>query len=142
MAEIAQPIRRAPRRHRATVDVATFTGDVQAALAAFSQDVTYAVLMARSAVTIGRKRQAWSARKELREAEARAHAQCRDTAPFHCHATGPCGVADCKFAEGDLARLDVPGAAGGTPRPQAHSTGGYSLAAAVDPLLDLRAASR
>lgn len=62
--------RRAPRRNRTPVDVDSFTGDVEAALEAFRHDVTYAVAMARSAVSIGRKREVWSARKQQRDQAA------------------------------------------------------------------------
>lgn len=55
-------LRRGSRRAR-PVDVSTFAIDVETALAAFRTDVSYAVLMARSAVTIGRKRDLWQARK-------------------------------------------------------------------------------
>lgn len=58
--------RRAPRRTR-PVDVASFADDVNAALTAFTHDVSYAVLMARSAVTIGRKRDVWQSRKDQRQ---------------------------------------------------------------------------
>lgn len=62
--------RRAPRRSRIPVDVDCFSDDVDAALAAFHKDVTYAVAMARSAVSIGRKREVWSARKQQRDSPA------------------------------------------------------------------------
>lgn len=38
---------------------ADFTNDIDRALDAFREDVSYAVLMARSAVTIVNKRRAW-----------------------------------------------------------------------------------
>lgn len=60
--------RRAPRR-TTPVDAAAFAADVEAALSAFRHDVSYAVSMARSAVTITRKREVWQARKETRLAE-------------------------------------------------------------------------
>lgn len=57
--------RRNPRRTR-PVEVASFTGDVDEALHAFATDVSYAVQMARCAVTIGRKRDVWAARRDQR----------------------------------------------------------------------------
>jgi hypothetical protein len=54
-----------PRSRRTRpVDVASFTTDIDSALRAFATDVSYAVAMARSAVTIGRKRQIWAARNK------------------------------------------------------------------------------
>lgn len=38
---------------------ADFTDDIDNALTAFREDVSYAILMARSAVTITNKRKAW-----------------------------------------------------------------------------------
>lgn len=49
---------------RAAVDVAVFSAEVDAAFAAFERDVAYAVQMARSAVTIGRKRKHWQQRRD------------------------------------------------------------------------------
>lgn len=46
------------------VDPADFTGDIDQALEAFREDVSYAVLMARSAVTITNKRKVWRHRKD------------------------------------------------------------------------------
>lgn len=62
--------RRAPRRSRTPVDVTSFADDVDAAMEAFRHDVTYAVSMARSAVSICRKREVWSARKQQRDQAA------------------------------------------------------------------------
>jgi hypothetical protein len=60
-----------PRRRRTgPVDTSFFFDEVEAALDAFRNDVTYAVLMARAAVTITRKREVWQARRDLRERRA------------------------------------------------------------------------
>ncbi len=136
----APAVRRAPRRAR-PVDVSAFADQVAAALAAFGTDVSYAVSMARAAVVIDRKRRVWQARKDLRDAEAAAHAECATTEAFDCHAVAPCGTGDCKFATGEHAGLHAP-AAGDTARPQRANTGGYSLDAAVNTLADQRADQR
>jgi hypothetical protein len=52
------------------VDVAAFRPHIEAAMTAFASDVSYAVLMARAAVTIGKKREIWQARREHREQRA------------------------------------------------------------------------
>lgn len=62
----ADTLRRKPRRP-SPVDVRIFAEEVENALGAFATDVTYAVLMARAAVTITRKREVWQARRDLRE---------------------------------------------------------------------------
>ncbi len=114
-----------------------FRAVVEAALGAFTADVSYAVAMARAAVVIGRKRAVWAARKELRLAQAQAAAECERTAAFHCHATSACGTGDCKFATGEHAQLAVPAPDGPARRPQ-HPHTGYSLDAAVAALADRR----
>ncbi len=55
-------------RSRATPvqDVNRFRPVVDQALEAFTQDVSYAVHMARAAVTIVRKREVWQARRAAR----------------------------------------------------------------------------
>jgi len=58
-----QPERRTSRRGR-PVDVETFTDKVDSAMTAFRTDATYAVHMARAAVTIGRKRDLWLHRRQ------------------------------------------------------------------------------
>lgn len=122
-------------------DQTRFDDEIAAACAAFATDVSYAVAMARAAVTITRKRDLWLARKELREAEVKARTRCADTGAFDCHAHDPCGTGDCKFAEGHLAALDIPTVlAAATERPQTHCTGPYNIDNAVEPLLALRAA--
>lgn len=109
---------------------------------AIGEDVSYAVLMARAAVTIDRKRAAWQVRKDLREAEQRAHTECRRTPQFTCRTASPCGTGDCKFALGDMALLDVPDCDGRSERPQHNVHGPYSIDAAVAPLLELRNSAR
>lgn len=132
--------RRSSRRNQ-PVNIEAFTDDVKAALTAFGEDVSYAVQIARGAVTIARKRAIWDARRELRAAEKRARAECETNSPFECHAVSPCGVGDCKFVGGDLGRLVVADCDGDTVRPQEHSLGGYSLEPAVEPLLQMRSTS-
>lgn len=127
---------RRPRRAPEPIDVTPFREHIAEALAAFATDVSYAVAMARAAVIIVKKRQVWQARKELRAAEAQAHAECRQ-ATFDCHAVSPCGAGDCKFAQGEYAALDV-AAPGTAVRPQQRSIGGYSLEPAVAALVARR----
>lgn len=50
------------------VDIHRFRPQIDAAMEAFQSDVSYAVLMARAAVTIVRKREVWQARRESRNA--------------------------------------------------------------------------
>jgi hypothetical protein len=63
---MTQAIRR-PRRGTTPIAVEHFRDNIDKALAAFGQDVTYSVLMARAAVTIARKREVWQIRREHRE---------------------------------------------------------------------------
>lgn len=119
------------------MDLSAFTDVVADALTAFTHDVSYAVSIARAASVIRNKRAQAAARRELREAEARAHAECSQTS-FHCNAVGPCGVADCKFAIGDLNLLQVAALPGQTRRPQPNSLSEYSLEPAVAPLAAMR----
>lgn len=121
---------RVSRRAR-PVDVSGFVDQVDTALRAFAVDVSYAVSMAHAAVVIDRKRRVWQARKDLRDAEARAHADCRDVGSFECHAASPCGTGDCKFATDELAALVVADCPGDTVRPQRSNPSSYSLEPAV-----------
>lgn len=131
--------RRSRSRH---TDVTRFAAEVATAYAAFAQDVSYAVAMANSAVTIERKRGVWQARRDVKEAEAAAHRLCRDARPFTCLATSPCGTGDCKFAAGEMTVLDVAHCPGGTARPQASNPWPYTIEAAVKPLARHRAGTR
>ncbi len=58
-----QPAPRIPRP-RGPVDVTRYRREVEVAIHAFGADVSYAVAMARAAVTITRKRAVWQARRE------------------------------------------------------------------------------
>lgn len=51
-------VTRRPRKQSQPVDVAPFRPQIEEAIRAFQADVSYAVEMARAAVTITRKRQA------------------------------------------------------------------------------------
>ncbi len=51
-------------QRRGPVDVTRFHGDVHDAIEAFGIDVSYAVAMARAAVTITRKRAVWQQRRD------------------------------------------------------------------------------
>ncbi len=50
------------------VDLHAFGPHIEQAMNAFQQDVTYAVEMARAAITIARKREIWQARRDARQA--------------------------------------------------------------------------
>lgn len=63
---MTQAILRRTRNRPNPVDIQHFRPQIDAALEAFQQDVSYAVLMARAAVTIARKRQVWQQRRDAR----------------------------------------------------------------------------
>ena len=65
---MTQTLRR-PRKGSNPVDVESFCGLLDQAMKAFATDVSYAVLMARAAVTITRKREVWQQRRTLRQTE-------------------------------------------------------------------------
>ncbi len=127
------------RPQRVPADAGAFREAIDDAYAAFLSDVSYAVSIARAAVSIERKRGVWQARRDAKAAEAAAHTLCRDAEPFTCLATSPCGVGDCKFAGGEMTLLDVAHCPGATARPQLSNTWPYAIEAAVGPLVQLRA---
>ena len=59
--------KRGHRRGYTAVDVAVFSHQIDQAMAAFQADVSYAVQMARAAVTIARKREVWQQRRDARD---------------------------------------------------------------------------
>jgi hypothetical protein len=59
---------RRPRTRVSPVDVSHFRPVVDQAMTAFQSDVSYAVHMARAAMTIVRKREVWQARRDAQEA--------------------------------------------------------------------------
>ena len=63
---MTQALRRT-RSRTAPIDTQRFRPQIEQAMAAFQADVSYAVQMARSAVTIVRKREVWAQRREQRE---------------------------------------------------------------------------
>jgi hypothetical protein len=65
---MTQALRRV-RSRIAPVDIAHFRPQVDTAMQAFQSDVSYAVLMARAAVTIVRKREVWQARRDARNSD-------------------------------------------------------------------------
>lgn len=56
--------KRGHRRGHVAIDVQRFRPIVDQAMEAFQADVTYAVHIARAAVTIARKREIWQARRD------------------------------------------------------------------------------
>lgn len=67
--DFAPPYRRRARRTPEVIDARRFYREIDKAMEAFQADVSYAVLMARAAVTITRKREVWQARREARAAQ-------------------------------------------------------------------------
>lgn len=63
---MTQALRR-PRSRVNPVDTASFRPQIDQAMEAFLADVSYAVQMARAAVSIVRKREVWQARRDARE---------------------------------------------------------------------------
>ncbi len=63
---MTQALTRRNRPRPGPVDVSTFRPQIDQAMAAFQADVSYAVSMARAAVTIVRKREVWQARRDSR----------------------------------------------------------------------------
>lgn len=61
---------RRTRKSLTPVDTGKFRAQIEQAMKAFEADVSYAVLMARAAVTIVRKREVWQARREARSAQS------------------------------------------------------------------------
>lgn len=96
------------------------------AMSAFSADHSYAVSMARAAVTIAAKKHAAMLRQRLRQAAHQAVSQC-DTmrGQFTCYNDSPCGTGDCRFVQGDLAFLVTPSVRGKQQRPANHREGGH-----------------
>lgn len=104
---------------------------VEQAKAAFVRDASYAVDMAKAAVSIRRRQAAWNARHVLKDAERNALQACRARPWFVCRATSPCGVGDCPFAAPALAVLEVGPAEGRSRRPQPSEFPSYDLEVAV-----------
>jgi hypothetical protein len=63
---MTQALRRS-RSRISEVDAAPFRHQIDQAMEAFQADVSYAVQMARAAVTIVRKREVWQARRDARQ---------------------------------------------------------------------------
>ncbi len=61
--------KRGSRRGLSAVDITAFHPHIEQAMQAFQADVSYAVQMARAAVTITRKREVWQARRAARQAQ-------------------------------------------------------------------------
>ena len=103
---------------RLSADIAAYVPVVDQALRAFSSDVSYAVGMVRQATTIQSKREVWAIRSELRDAESSARKLCAQDGAG-CLLQTPCGVGQCRFAQGDLAEITVPesGLVAGKPKP-------------------------
>lgn len=68
---MTQAMRRT-RKSLTPVDTGKFRAQIEQAMKAFEADVSYAVLMARAAVTIVKKREVWQARRDARITQAEA----------------------------------------------------------------------
>lgn len=144
------PVRR-PRggRPAKVIDTSPFEAVMAEALVAYTLDVGLCELMMINAVQIQGKRLAWKIRKELRQADERARAECEAAGPRTCVVTEPCGCGPCPYARGDHADLvgvpSLPAKTSSTnrtarpqPRPE-HVPGHiYSVEAALLPLIELR----
>ena len=64
---MTQAMQRRTRKSLTPVDTGRFRVQIEQAMKAFEADVSYAVLMARAAVTIVRKREVWQARRDARQ---------------------------------------------------------------------------
>lgn len=64
---MTQALRRTSRNRINDIDAALFRPQIDQAMDAFQADVSYAVQMARAAVTIVRKREVWQARRDARQ---------------------------------------------------------------------------
>lgn len=128
------------RRRRApgTPDLSAYSQVLSEALAAFGEDSSYAVSMARAANVTASKRSVFKVRNDLEEASAAAKSLCEKADPFKCQVLEPCGTGDCRFAKGEMRLLQIGDSRGLEFRPQLHCMGSYSLENAVKPLKELR----
>lgn len=114
------------------------------ALVAYARDPEYAILMAKAATQIRRKRVVWTIRTAVRQAETAAVTACSKVTPFTCTNPSPCGSGPgCRYAAGELALLEVDSRPGKSTRPQTHSHGtSYDTEVAVHELVRQHEASR
>ena len=124
----------------AVVDVNRFASLLEEANRAYRIDVSYAIAICGAARSIESKRDVWKLRLELRAASKSAQLQCRKVPQFRCDNLSPCGLGNCKFAQGEMALLHIQ-SPGHTMRPQLDSQPSYGLEGAVDSLRQLRASS-
>lgn len=122
------------------VDFDRFASLLAEADRAYRLDVSYAIAVCGAARSIESKREVWKLRLELRSASKTAQLQCRKVTQFKCDNTSPCGLGDCKFAQGEMALLHIQ-SPGHTMRPQVDSQPSYGLEGAVESLRQLRSSS-
>lgn len=140
--------RRRGGRPAQEIDTTPYTAVIEEASRAYMLDSRYLESMLNSAVQIQRKRNTWTVRTELRDAERQARAACEVSSLTSCVVTEPCSTGSCPFAQGDLAALvGIPslprtGSTSRATRPQPrpeHAPGFvYSVEAALQPLIELR----
>jgi len=118
------------------VDTSRFESLMEEALRAYGVDESYAVAMARQAITVQNKRRVWQARLELRQAEASARSQCQDSDARFCAVNAPCGTGECPFASAELREIVTDSRAGKTTRPIPALYDQYTIESAVRPFLD------
>lgn len=122
------------------INIEKFASLIAEADRAYRMDVSYAIAVCGSARSIESKREVWKLRLELRVASKQAQLQCRKVAQFKCDNLSPCGLGNCKFAEGEMALLHIQ-SPGHTMRPQVDSQPSYGLEGAVESLRQLRDSS-
>lgn len=97
---------------------------IEQAYTAFGSDPSYYMEMARSAVATMERQHAWKLRQDLKSAQDRARAKCKQAAgQFTCRNESPCGTGACRFAEGVLRSVTVAAKEGRVPRPANHVPG-------------------
>jgi hypothetical protein len=124
---------------------ALYSAVVAQALEAFARDESYAAEIARAAVAQSRARYSAALRARLRQAVHRAVSACdAHRGEFACtvgaQGTGYCGVGQCRFANGDLAGLEVTAAPGrlSWPANSAHAGLGFDPSGAMPLFLSAR----
>jgi hypothetical protein len=127
------------RRQREIVPSSELMALTERAIAAFGEDLDYAVAMVKVARNTLAKRTVWSLRVELRNAAMDAMRQCAETPAFTCGSDTPCGTGlYCRWSSGDLVYLKTPVVPGPHSRPQQSATPTFSVEPSVRELRELR----
>lgn len=113
---------------------------VATAESAFASDPSYVIAMAESSSLIRYKRRVWAIRREAKDAEECARAECEETPTAGCTNRSACGFGDCRFARGDRARVHTPARSSGRERSMPGSP--YEIEDAIAELTRLRGVRR